>query len=122
MASCSCWASICQSRRSRDGFGERPESLPLLSRTAFVVKDVTRESLFIHRSTRCSKKTGLRLVLTSHRSRLCRLSHTPVRAVTSTKAGQEQTESDSDRIRTHGRCLMLKGDMKWRTLKQEQSY
>jgi putative transposase len=25
MASCSCWASICQSRRSRDGFGEHPE-------------------------------------------------------------------------------------------------
>ena len=42
-------------------------ALPLLSRTAFVVKDVTRESLFIHRSTRCSEKIGLRLVLTSHR-------------------------------------------------------
>jgi hypothetical protein len=42
------------------------QALPLLSRTAFVVKDVTRESLFIHRSTRCSEKTGLRLVLTSH--------------------------------------------------------
>src|ERR1019366_6055090 len=48
--------------------GAVSRTLPLVSRTAFVVKDVTRESLFIHRSTRCSEKTGLRLVLTSHSS------------------------------------------------------
>src|SRR5664280_456932 len=46
--------------------GAVSRTLPLVSRTAFVVKDATRESLFIHRSTCCSEKIGLRLVLTSH--------------------------------------------------------
>jgi hypothetical protein len=42
-------------------------TLPHVSRTAFVVEDVARESLLIHRSTCCSEKTGLRLVLTSRK-------------------------------------------------------